>query len=287
MKIFRGIIMPRIFLIAVFVGLFVGCSTGQKCGNFGWSDTSIVIHDCDRESMDEFSRSFGVERVVRFNAGWNNNFSTIDASFFKDMRNLTELRLTACKVESVASDAFSELKSLSSLGLIENQIKILNDQLFHNLENLQELQLWKNQIEEIPAKLFENNRKLKILWLSENKIKAIPLGLLDFLTELEEFAIDDNQLEVIHPNTFQQNKKLKQLFLDTNKIGAIAVTTFDGLTKLTCLTLVQNSCIDREYGNCRSETGETINLESVASDLTVCASNYDKNLKVASNNTQR
>jgi hypothetical protein len=28
-------------------------------------------------------------------------------------------------------------------------------------------------------------------------------------------------------------------------------------------------------------------LESVASDLTVCASNYDKNLKVASNNTQR
>jgi hypothetical protein len=180
--------MTRIFLIAVFVGIIVGCSSGWKCQNRG-NETHLRIQICDSDSWKDFGQRFESVEIVQFYAeGLNNLFSTIDGDLFRNMTNLVGLRLTACKVENISEDAFSR-----------------------NL-NLQELNLSENQIEEVPAKLFKNNRKLKSLWLGENKIKAIPLGLLDPLVELEEFSIIRNQIEVIHPSTFQHNKKLKMLW---------------------------------------------------------------------------
>jgi hypothetical protein len=196
---------------------------------------------------------------------------------FKDMRNLVQLWLVYCGIKNIAEDTFSSLKSLTYLDLRDNRIKKLNEKVFWSLENLEMLYLHGNQIEEIPVRLFKNIPKLKELDIHINKIKSIPFGLLDSLTELTGFSISSNELEVIHPNTFQQNKNLTTLWLGSNKISAIAGTTFAGITKLTWLNLTRNSCIDKQYGKWGSAV--LINLDSVSSDLAVCARNYDNLLQ--------
>ncbi len=108
-------------MIAVFAGIFVGCSTGQECENRG-DETHLRIRNCDIESFRELVRSFDRESIVELKAepNQNKNFQTIDTEMFKDMRNLVELTFTGCGIEAIAEDAFSELKSLRVLDLGDN-----------------------------------------------------------------------------------------------------------------------------------------------------------------------
>jgi hypothetical protein len=270
--------MTRIFSISIVVAIFVGCSLGQKCRNRG-NETHLRIEYCDRDSWKQLVRSLEARNIIQLKAGsdQNKNFQTIDAEMFKDMSNLVQLELSECGIKNIAEDSFSRLNSLKVLDLSDNSIKQLNERVFWSLEDLDELNLHYNQIEEMSVKLLQNNRKLKELWINSNKIKSIPFGLLGSLTELESFSIADNMLKVIHPNTFQQNKKLKFVFLNANDFGAIFGGTFGGLPNLARLDLTRNRCIDKDYGKWDSELA--INLDSLSSDLAVCARNYDNILK--------
>jgi hypothetical protein len=127
--------MTRIFLIAVFVGIFVGSSSGWKCENRG-NETHLKIQNCDSDSWKTL-RNLDVGKIVQIRAeyGKNNTFPTIDADLSKDMINLAELKLTYCQVENITMDAFSNLKSLNILNLRGNKILNLNKILFQNLKN--------------------------------------------------------------------------------------------------------------------------------------------------------
>jgi hypothetical protein len=115
--------MTRIFLIAVFAGMFVGCSLGQECENQG-NETLFRIENCDRASFRKLVRSFGARNIVQLKTSWrnqNNRFQTIDAELFKGMRNLVELKLNECGIENIAEDTFSRLKFLRILNLSYNR----------------------------------------------------------------------------------------------------------------------------------------------------------------------
>jgi Leucine-rich repeat (LRR) protein len=72
--------MTRIFLIAVFVAIFAGCSLGQNCKNRG-TETDLEISDCNPDSFKELVQSFGARNIVVLEtwSNQNNTFQTIDA----------------------------------------------------------------------------------------------------------------------------------------------------------------------------------------------------------------
>jgi hypothetical protein len=244
--------MTRILLIAAFVVFFVSRSFVWCCSVKPQDLTYFNILNCDSEPFKK-TKWFSLIFVVHIDASYKkNNFPTIDSHMFQNMTYLKQLWLALCEIEVIEEDAFSDLTSLLGLNLNNNKITQLDENAFSNNQNLLEIDLAFNQINEIPS------------------------GLLHPLTELEVFNGKFNQLEVIHPNTFQQNKKLKWLYLAANKIVAIAGGSFSGLTKLAYLNLRGNTCIDKEYGNWKSEV--PIDLYSI--DLANCAKNYSSNLMV-------
>ena len=60
---------------------------------------------------------------------------------FRDLTNLKELNLGYSKISSIESDTFSELKSLQTLKLDYNLIKVVTFNMVRNLTQLRSLSI--------------------------------------------------------------------------------------------------------------------------------------------------
>jgi hypothetical protein len=265
--------MMMIRLVTIFVAILIQVALGEECINNG-TTTYIEIYNCNSVSYQSLNHNFQTGKIKKIGAGERNNeFPTIDNTFFKNMNDLIELWLHDCKIEKINENAFDNLKYLSSLGLKGNKIKTLHVNTFGNLGNLKKLYLYENQIKELPAKLFEKNSNLKILSLYRNEIQELPAGIFGTLKELEVLGLGENNLKIIHGSTFQNNKNLRKLWLYSNKIEAVEEETFDELKKLTLLNLNLNRNINEQYGS--NDANKTIDLTQVSSDLSECYRSYN------------
>uniref|UniRef100_A0A3Q4GNK4 Toll-like receptor 3-like n=1 Tax=Neolamprologus brichardi TaxID=32507 RepID=A0A3Q4GNK4_NEOBR len=165
----------------------------------------------------------------------SNRISTIHASDFKDLLNLTKLDLNINNISQIESGAFASLSSLETLNLNNNKLVTLGENVFDGLSCLIELRINQNRIKQVASTSFKSMTSLKLLDISHNKLHHITKVqlILQHLPHLQELVISNNDL-----TTFQSfeltNKSLEIQYLDLSKnplaVFRITADVFPNLT---------------------------------------------------------
>ncbi|KAK6031117.1 leucine Rich repeat-containing domain protein [Ostertagia ostertagi] len=127
--------------------------------------------------------------VIEMVAGWQIILTPL-LDWSSEMLNLVSNRL-----ERLRDDVFAALHELSSLGLANNSIELLEPAVFADLA-IGEIDLSHNRLTEVPiaiARLF----KLKKIDLSHNKIKKLPQFVFNKISHLHNIDLNHNELSSV------------------------------------------------------------------------------------------
>nr|AIO11788.1 variable lymphocyte receptor type A [Petromyzon marinus] len=122
-----------------------------------------------------------------------NQFTTLDASAFRDLRQLTWLGLDGVGLQSLPPGVFDRLTSLEKLYLAQNQLTSLPPGVFDSLTKLTWLNLQQNQLQSIPSGAFDKLTNLQTLNLQQNELQSVPHGAFDRLGKLQTITLYSNQ----------------------------------------------------------------------------------------------
>ncbi|XP_020657820.3 nephrocan [Pogona vitticeps] len=162
----------------------------------------------------------------------NNKLPSFPASFFTSLHNLLFLNLNG----NFLTDTPPDLpKSLLSLKLERNQLKMLRAGDVKQLANLSELCLSENQISSVDGVQYLSS--LTRLELAGNKLQAIPLRLP---ATLQKIDCSNNLIRQITAQEFRNLQELKHLFLDNNTVATFEDGALQKCTLLSNLALEQN-----------------------------------------------
>ncbi|KAL8186448.1 UNVERIFIED_CONTAM: hypothetical protein K2H54_070501 [Gekko kuhli] len=162
----------------------------------------------------------------------NNKLQFFPESFFTALHNLLFLNLNGNLLTKAPSDL---PRSLLSLMLERNQLKMLRSEDMKQLANLSELCLSENQLSSVNGAQFLSG--LTRLELSGNKLQTIPVNLP---ATLQKIDFSNNQIGKIKAPDFQNLQDLKHLFLDNNVVKMFEDGALQRCTVLSNLALEQN-----------------------------------------------
>lgn len=182
---------------------------------------------------------------------WYMGYRRFDDTFFSKNTNLETVVMTGANIDSVAANAFTNLKKLTTLHIVNTNINVLNDTLIKSNTLLKEVNFDANLIRNIPSngffpkalerisirsnqlqvitnKTFAGLTKLKVLSLSNNRISVISSNAF-VLAALENLHLDNNNIVDMERKHISACKNLKEVFLNNNKITKIPHDFFDDL----------------------------------------------------------
>merc|ERR1719450_1451005 len=132
------------------------------------------------------SSLFSAENVPNIHSitvGVSGNLN-LQTDAFKDLERLTELEISASKIEIIQSYAFNNLPSLTSLELSDINIVRIEEDAFKDLHSLQSLMITSSDIEELP-RIFSNSPNLTEFSLTRSKLKMIEENAFSGVPSLE------------------------------------------------------------------------------------------------------
>ncbi|XP_066227890.1 nephrocan-like [Saccopteryx leptura] len=162
----------------------------------------------------------------------NNKLHLIPASFFISLQSLQFLSFSGNFLTKIPINL---PKSLLSLKMERNQLKVVRFRDMKHLENLSHLYLSENSISSIDeAQLLSN---LTTLELSQNQLQMLPLKLP---ARLQKLDISNNLIQKVTVQDFQDLRDLKHLFLDNNIVSLFEAGALQSCSQLSNLALEQN-----------------------------------------------
>ncbi|XP_054840362.1 nephrocan-like isoform X2 [Eublepharis macularius] len=162
----------------------------------------------------------------------NNKLQSFPESFFTVLHMLLFLNLNGNLLTKTPPGL---PKSLLSLTLERNQLKILRSEDMKQLTNLSELCMSENQLSSIDGAQFLSS--LTRLELAGNKLRTIPVNLP---ATLQKIDCSNNLIEKIETQDFHDLQDLKHLFLDNNVVNTFEDGALQRCTVLSNLALEQN-----------------------------------------------
>lgn len=185
----------------------------------------------DGNNMESVSAPLRLPRLMYLSMD-DNKLNSFPTNFFASFQSLHFLSLSGNFLIKVPLDL---PKSLLSLKLEKNQLKIVRLRDVKHLENLSEFLLSENQLTSIDgAQLLPN---LTTLELSKNQLHAVPLRLPGRLQKLD---CSNNLIQRVTAQDFQGLQDLKHLFLDNNAVSTFETGALQQCTQLSNLALEQN-----------------------------------------------
>lgn len=190
-------------------------------------------------------------------------FPYLDDVFLSKNTNLETVDIRGELIDSITSKAFSNLKKLTTLKIMNTNIAELNNTLIKSNTLLKEVKIDANQITNIPLngffpsaletislrfnklqvvtnKSFVGLNKLKVLSLAYNKISVVSNNAF-VLPALEKLHLDNNNIVDLERKHISGCKNLKEVFVNNNKITKLSNDFFDDLNNLENVIIV---CID-------------------------------------------
>ncbi|KAK0396383.1 hypothetical protein QR680_001700 [Steinernema hermaphroditum] len=153
-----------------------------------------------------------------------------------------ELEIRSNKLSEIPLEGVSQLRSLHSLVLSDNEIYSIPTNIFLNYHSrtiLQRLDLSANNISSVPPEGFLGLENLQQLSLDKNRFTEIPTEALELLPTLEDLSMGVNAIEEINNNSLPL-PKLKSLSLEVNQISSIGPDAFKQVPQLLYLYLSNN-----------------------------------------------
>lgn len=154
------------------------------------------------------------------------NFGRFTKRFVERTPQITHLKLTDSKFESIDGDALESLTELYSF------------------------EFWGNTIDALPEKLFSNNKKLERVFFNFNKrLKTLPTRFLANLPKLWQVDITHNgELESLPTDFMQGSNRVSTLELTYNNLYVVPNDLMNGHTKLITVKLYGNNLeLTRDY----------------------------------------
>ena len=166
----------------------------------------------------------------------NNEIIKIDANVFKNLLNLTKLKLSQNWILQIEEE-FTGLGLLEELDLSENRIKKLTETSLTGLKNLKSLNIAENAITELDEKVFNDLVNLQFLYMQQNRLVAVCAELLKNLKDLQVLDASQNFIDHFDKQFFANQKKLKSLNLNKNTMTKIVDGAFENLEQLELLNI--------------------------------------------------
>ncbi|XP_016853145.2 nephrocan isoform X1 [Anolis carolinensis] len=161
-----------------------------------------------------------------------NKLQSLSGSFFTSLQNLLFLNLNG----NLLTDMPPELpRSLLSLKLERNQLKMMRSEDVKQLANLSQLFLSENQISSVDG--VQHLSSLTRLEIAGNKLQTIPVRLP---ITLQKIDCSNNLIGKIQAQEFHNLQDLKHLFLDNNVVATFEDGALLKCTVLSNLALEQN-----------------------------------------------
>lgn len=171
-------------------------------------------------------------------------FTEIQSQHFAGLISLTELCLTANKINRISENAFKSNENLKLVDLSENQLKILPYSTFVGLRRFESLYLTMNPIELPQSKAFLKSESLKHLKMDDCNMPVLYPETLTELRHLETLNLNRNQIESLPVNSFKSNMKLKSLFIESNRMRFFSDVVLDVSPQIEELCIDNNTFIE-------------------------------------------
>uniref|UniRef100_A0A4W5PFU1 TLR4 interactor with leucine rich repeats n=1 Tax=Hucho hucho TaxID=62062 RepID=A0A4W5PFU1_9TELE len=172
----------------------------------------------------------------------SNQLSHIHRNAFSKLIKLRFLNLAQNKQAAVRNVfTFSQLRSLSTLLLSENEIQYVGNHVFQNLKKLSKLSLSNNNISRLESEALKGLSSMREFLMDGNELEDIPAGLLDPLERIEELDFSRNHISTVNPMAFKQLKHLRVLKLKDNRLTSLSGHIFALNSRLYDLDLHGNN----------------------------------------------
>ncbi|XP_005336147.2 nephrocan [Ictidomys tridecemlineatus] len=162
----------------------------------------------------------------------NNKLHLISGGFFTSLQSLQFLSFSGNFLTKIPINL---PKSLLSLKMERNQLKVVRFQDMIHLENLSHLYLSENLLSSIDgAQILAN---LTTLEVSQNQLQTLPFRLP---VRLQKLDCSNNLIQKVTAQDFQDLPDLKHLFLDNNVVSLFEAGALQKCSQLSNLALEQN-----------------------------------------------
>ena len=173
----------------------------------------------------------------------NTNMRVFSPTLFEGLKdnNIKIAAFVNSQISAIKRGSLNNLRNISQLDLSANKITTMDDHSFEDMVMLSRLVLDKNSIVELPpAKRLGISPGLTTLSLTRNSIQAINQESLRGYDNLTSLALGGNNIRTISHNAFDPTPHLEILSLNDNRIHYIPPGTFDSLPDLRLLMLYRN-----------------------------------------------
>lgn len=162
----------------------------------------------------------------------NNKLHLIPGNVFASLQNLQFLSFSG---NSLTKIPINLPRSLLSLKMERNQLKVIRFRDVRHLENLSHLYLSENFLSSIDGAQVLTN--LTTLEVSQNRLQTLPPRLP---ARLQKLDCSSNFIQKVTVPEFQDLRDLKHLFLDNNVVSLFEAGALQRCSQLSNLALEQN-----------------------------------------------
>lgn len=170
-----------------------------------------------------------------------NNLSLPRLHTFLSHKNIKQISLKSCELDTIYKDTFAHLPNIEIIDLSNNKIAEMSYSAFRRNSKIIELNFDHNRLDSFVFTLVDKLPQLKKLTLNENRFfKFDPHRIFLYNANMEIFECQHCGIDQIDADTFSRMPNLKTLLLANNQIEQIAITSFDHNTKLETLRIDGN-----------------------------------------------
>jgi Leucine-rich repeat (LRR) protein len=175
----------------------------------------------------------------------NSNTPRMIPQIFMTFRNIIELEMIRCKLETISIPSSIRLEVILLYG--NNISNISKDDLLGQSELLY-FDAVDNDIQSIGENAFDDLEKLIYLILMNNNIEKLDPKSFQPLKNLRYLDLEGNKLTHISEELLSSNPRLREVYLEFNKINEISPRFAGTLQEsLLLLNLQANACVSKAF----------------------------------------
>lgn len=175
----------------------------------------------------------------------NSNTPRIFPQIFMTFRNVVELEMVRCKLESASIPPSAQLEVILFYG---NNITAITREDLRGQNEMLYFDAVDNNIQVIEDKALDELPKLTYLILMNNNIKQLDPDSFQNLKNLRYLDLEGNQLSHISEALFSGNPRLREVYLEFNKINEISPRfASNSRGSLQLLNLQANACVNKAF----------------------------------------
>lgn len=176
----------------------------------------------------DFLKNVGLESI---NSLYIENavITKIDKNAFRNLSELTNIKITNSKLPDIHPDTFVDCTNLRTLNLAGSSLQKFD---YVKSESIEELDISNCSLIKISNANFDNLSELVYLNLAHNFITQIELSTFSNVINLEEINLSHNQIASIPSNLFENNTQLDTLDLSYNPLKKFRMSVVSDMEKL-------------------------------------------------------